>query len=438
VPRPGGGAMSKIEAASPVCYADESELFACSAPRAYAAGQYRKDFPILAQQVHGHPLVYLDNAASAQKPKQVIEAMSRFMESDYANIHRGVHELSVRATDKHEAARERVRRFINADRAEEIVFVRNATEAINLVAASRGRTFLKKGDEIVITAFEHHSNIVPWQMLRDEIGIILRVVSVTKEGEVKLEDLKAALSKRTKLVAVAHVSNALGTVLPVAEIIRLAHEKGALALIDGCQAVSHMPVDVQALHADFYVFSGHKLYGPSGIGVLYGKYDLLEKMPPYQGGGEMIASVSFEKITYKDPPHRFEAGTPAITEAIGLAAAIEYVSTIGLNRIAKHENELLAYATEKLRGINSLKIIGTAKEKAGIISFVMEGAHPHDIGTILDRQGIAIRAGHHCAQPLMEHLGLVATARASFGLYNTREEVDALVSALGKVREIFA
>ena len=409
----------------------------CRAAR-FPVEQYRRDFPILDQKVHGHPLVYLDSAASAQKPRQVIEAVTRFMENDYANIHRGVHELSVRATDMHEAARERVRRFVNAARAEEIIFTRNATESINLVASSWGRTFLKEGDEIVITALEHHANIVPWQFLRDSIGVRLRIVPVTPEGDVRIEDIKAALSPRTKLVAVAHISNALGTVLPVAEIIALAHNAGALALIDGCQAVSHMPVDVQALDADFYVFSGHKLYGPTGIGVLYGKRELLEKMPPYQGGGEMIASVSFEKTTYKDPPHRFEAGTPAITEAIGLAAAIEYISTIGLNRIARYENELLAYATEKLRAINSLRIIGTAKEKAGIISFVMEGAHPHDIGTILDRQGIAIRAGHHCAQPLMEQMGLAATARASFGLYNTKQDIDALAAALDKVREIFA
>lgn len=430
--------MSKIEVSSPICYASEDELFGCVAPREYSVAQYRKDFPILDQDVHGHPLVYFDSAASAQKPKQVIEAMTRFMEHDYANIHRGVHELSVRATDMVEASRERVRRFINAERTEEIVFVRNATEAINLVAASWGRKFLKQGDEIIITALEHHSNIVPWQLLREQIGIVLRVVPVTKEGEVRLEDVKAAISKHTKLVAIAHVSNALGTILPIAEIIALAHQHGALVLIDGCQAVQHMHVDVRALDADFYVFSGHKLYGPSGIGVLYGKYALLEKMPPYQGGGEMIASVSFDKTTYKDPPHRFEAGTPAITETIGLAAAIDYVSTIGLNRIAKHENELLVYATQKLQTINSLKIIGNTPNKAGVISFVMEGTHPHDIGTILDRQGIAIRAGHHCAQPLMEHLGLVATARVSFGLYNTKEEIDALVKALGKVREIFA
>jgi cysteine desulfurase/selenocysteine lyase len=431
--------MNKTEPSSPVCYAAEDELFACSAPRAYAVEQYRKDFPILDQQVHGHRLVYLDTAASAQKPRQVMEAMTRFMEQDYANIHRGVHELSVRATDMHEAARERVRRFLNAERADEIIFTHVGTEGFNLVASSLGRGgLLKKGDEVVITALEHHANIVPWQMLRDEIGVVLKVVPVTQDGEVRLEDFKKIVSKRTKLVACAHVSNALGTVLPVAEIIALAHENGAWALIDGCQAVQHMAVDVRALDADFYIFTGHKLYGPTGIGVLYGKYALLEKMPPYQGGGDMIASVTFDKTTYKEPPHRFEAGTPAIVEAIGLAAAIDYVSTIGLNRIARHEAELLAYATEKLSRINSLRIIGTAPQKAGVISFVMQGAHPHDIGTILDRQGIAVRAGHHCAQPLMDHLGLTATTRASFGLYTTKDEIDALAAALGKVREIFA
>ncbi|HUY69347.1 MAG TPA: cysteine desulfurase [Alphaproteobacteria bacterium] len=430
--------MSKIEPASPVCYATEDELFACSAPREFDVAHYRKDFPILAQQIHGHPLVYLDSAASAQKPRQVIEAMTRFMENDYANIHRGVHELSLRATDAYEAARETVRRFLNAGRMEEITFTRNATEAINLVAASWGRKNLKTGDEILITALEHHANIVPWQMLREEIGITLRVVPVTPEGDVRIEDVKAALSPKTKLVATAHISNALGTILPIKEIIALAHETGALALIDGAQAVSHMQTDVRDLDADFYVFSGHKLYGPAGIGVLYGKFDVLKEMPPYQTGGDMIASVTFGKTTFKEPPHRFEAGTPAITEAVGLAAAIDYVSTIGLNRIARHEAELLAYATDKLRHINSLKIIGTAAQKAGVISFTMEGAHPHDIGTVLDRHGIAIRAGHHCAQPLMEHLGLTATARASFGLYNTKDEIDILAAALEKTREIFA
>ncbi len=420
------------------CAAPDDELFACSAPQRFAVDLYRKDFPILGQQVHGHPLVYLDTGASAQKPRMVIEAMNRFMENDYANIHRGVHDLSQRATDKYEAVRTTVRRFINAEYDDEIVFTHGATEAINLVAQSWGRTFLKAGDEIVITALEHHANIVPWQMLREQVGIVLRIIPVTPEGEVRLEDVKAALSPRTKMVAFAHVSNVLGTILPAAEIVALAHAAGAVALIDGCQAVSHMPVDMRELGADFYVFSGHKLYGPTGIGILYGKREILAQMPPYQGGGDMIASVTFAETTYKEPPHRFEAGTPPITEVIGLGAAIDYLSTIGLSRIARYEDDLLAYATEKLSHINGLRIVGVAKKKSGIISFVMEHAHPHDIGTILDRQGVAIRAGHHCAQPLMEHLGLGATARASFGLYTTREDIDALAAALEKVREIFA
>ncbi|HEU0118576.1 MAG TPA: cysteine desulfurase [Alphaproteobacteria bacterium] len=426
------------ESSSPVCFAPEDELFACSAPQAFNAENYRKDFPVFQQQVHAHPLVYLDSAASAQKPRMVMETMQRFMEQDYANIHRGVHELSMRATEKYEAVRGVVRRFINAEHDDEIVFVRGATEAINLVVSSWGRKFLKAGDEVILTTLEHHSNIVPWQLLRDSIGIVLKVVPITPEGDVRLEDVKAAFSPRTKFVSVAHVSNALGTLLPVAEIIKYAHEKGVLVLLDGCQAVSHAPVDVRALDADFYVFSGHKLYGPTGIGVLYGKREILKTMPPYQGGGDMIASVSFSETTYKDAPHKFEAGTPAIVQVIGLGAAIEYVSSIGMARIARHEKTLLDYATEKMRGINSLQIIGTTANKVGIISFMMPGAHPHDIGTILDRQGVAIRAGHHCAQPLMEHLGIPATARASFGLYNTTADVDALVSALRKVQEIFA
>jgi cysteine desulfurase/selenocysteine lyase len=411
--------------------------FACAIPNRFAVDSYRRDFPVLAQQIHGHPLAYLDTGASAQKPRMVIEAMTRFMENDYSNIHRGVHELSMRATGKYEAVRETVRLFINAEHEDEIIFTKGATEAVNLVAQSWGRAFLKAGDEIVITALEHHANIVPWQMLREEIGIVLRIVPVTPQGEVRIEDVQAALSPRTKLVAIAHVSNVLGTILPVAEIAALAHAAGALVLIDGCQSIAHMPVDVRALDADFFVFSGHKLYGPTGIGVLYGKRDILAAMPPWQGGGDMIASVTFEKTTYKEPPHRFEAGTPPIVEVIGLGAAIDYVATIGMARIAQHEDELLAYATEELSRIEGLKIIGTAPHKSGIVSFVMDAAHPHDIGTILDRHGVAIRAGHHCAQPLMEHLGLVATARASFGLYTNHADIDALVDALNKVQEIF-
>jgi cysteine desulfurase / selenocysteine lyase len=397
----------------------------------------RADFPILTQKVHGKPLVYLDNGASAQKPRAVLDAMQRFYENDYANIHRGVHELSQRATDAYEAVRGKVRRFINAAHDDEIVFTQGATESINLVAASWGRTFLNAGDEVLITGLEHHANIVPWQLLREQIGFELRVVPVTPEGDVRLEDVQKALSPRTKLVSVAHVSNALGTILPVRDIAAMAHTQSIPVLIDGCQAVSHMPIDVQALGADFYVFSGHKLYGPTGIGVLYGRREILAHMPPYQGGGDMIESVSFEGTTFREPPWRFEAGTPPIAEVIGLGAAIEYVGAIGMENIARHEAELLKIATEKLRKIKGLRIIGTAPHKAAIVSFVMDGIHPHDIGTVLDNEGVAIRAGHHCAQPLMEALGLMASARASFGLYNTLSEVDALERAIRRAKEIF-
>jgi cysteine desulfurase/selenocysteine lyase len=403
----------------------------------YNIEAYRKDFPVLGQFIHGHALAYLDTGASAQKPKAVIDAMSRFQQNDYANIHRGVHELSQRATDLYEGVRPVVQRFINAEHEDEIVFTHGATEAANLVAQTWGRTFLKAGDEIVLTALEHHANIVPWQMLREQIGVVLRVVPVTPEGEVRLEDVEAALSPKTKLVAFAQVSNVLGTILPAKEIVAMAHRAGALALIDAAQSISHLPVDVRDLDCDFLFFSGHKLYGPTGIGVLYGKRRILEEMPPYQGGGDMIASVSFEKTTYKEPPHRFEAGTPPITEVIGLGAAIKYVSAIGMQNIAAYEDGLLAYATDKLSKIEGLRIIGTSKHKSGIISFVMDQAHPHDIGTILDRHGIAIRAGHHCAQPLMDHLKLVATARASLGLYSTRQEIDALAAGVEKIKEIF-
>ena len=366
-----------------------------------------------------------------------MDAMTHFMENDYANIHRGVHELSQRATNMYEAVRPRVQRFINAEHEEEIVFTHGATEAVNLVAQTWGRTFLKAGDEIVITALEHHANIVPWQMLRTQIGIVLRVVPVMPTGEVLIKDVKAALSPKTKLVAFAHVSNVLGTILPAKEIIALTHKAGALALVDGAQSINHMPVDVRDLDADFFVFSGHKIYGPTGIGVLYGKRDVLKSMPPYQGGGDMIASVTFAETTFKEPPHRFEAGTPPITEVIGLGAAIDYVSAIGMQNIADHEDKILSYATDKLSPFEGLRIVGTAPKKSGIVSFVMAQAHPHDIGTILDRFGVAIRAGHHCAQPLMEHLGLVATARASFGLYTNGRDIDALVEAVKKVQEIF-
>ena len=421
-----------------------AELFACAAPAIYPVAQYRRDFPILNQQVHGKPLAYLDNAASTQRPRMVTEAVTRFSEHDAANIHRGVHELSMRATQQHDAARETVRRFIGAAQAEEIVFTRNGTEAVNLVASSWGNTFLQAGDEIILTLLEHHSNIVPWQLLQQRLNITLRVAPITPSGEVTVDAIRALLTPRTRLIACTHVSNVLGTILPVADIVALArtHEKTVgqpvAVLIDGCQAVARLPVDMRALDADFYVFSGHKLYGPTGIGVLYGKSSWLNRMPPYQGGGGMIASVSFTgPTTFAEPPYRFEAGTPAIAEAIGLAAAIDYVTTIGLSRIGAHEDALLASATERLRGINSLTLIGTAPHKAGVLSFTMQGAHPHDIGTILDRHGVAIRAGHHCAQPLMDHLNIPATARASFGLYNTADEIDALAAALQDVQRIF-
>jgi len=403
----------------------------------FDAERLQKDFPVLAQRVHGKPLVYFDNGASAQKPKAVLDAMQRFYENDYANIHRGVHELSQRATNAYEAARGKAQKFINAAHEDEIVFTKGATEAINLVAASWGREFLREGDEVVLTQIEHHANIVPWQLLRKQFGIVLRVVPITPEGEVRIQDVRKALSARTKLFSVAHVSNALGTILPVKEIVDAAHGHGVPVLVDGCQAVSHMVVDVQALGADFYAFSGHKLYGPTGIGVLYGKRKILETMPPYQGGGDMIESVNFEGTTFREPPYRFEAGTPPIAEAIGMGAAIDYVSTIGMENIERHEAELLDYATEKLRGLNNLRLVGTAKKKAAILSFVMDGVHPHDVGTVLDNEGIAVRAGHHCAQPVMEALGLTATTRASLALYNTKNEIDALAMALKKVREIF-
>ncbi len=414
------------------------ELFACAAPQSFDAEKYRADFPALHQHVHGAPLVFLDNAASAQKPKQVLETLTRIYSNDYANVHRGVHTLSQRATDAFERARETVRRFINAKSTDEIVFTRGATESINLVATSWGRTFLKSGDEVLITELEHHANIVPWQMLEKEMGIVLKPVRIEDNGDVLVENVKASITPRTKLISIAHVSNALGTLLPVEEIIAFAKSKNIPVLLDGCQAVSHMKVDVQALGCDFYVFSSHKLYGPTGVGVLWGKKDILNKMPPYQTGGDMIEVVSFKGTTFKNAPHRFEAGTPAIVEVIGLGSAIEYISTIGIERIATYENDLLDYATKQLSRINSLKIIGTAPNKAAIISFVMENAHPHDIATILDRHGIAVRAGHHCAQPLMERLGVVATTRASFAFYNTFAEVDALVAGIKKVQEIFA
>ncbi|MBK1697602.1 cysteine desulfurase [Rhodovibrio salinarum] len=397
----------------------------------------RADFPILHQEIYGKPLAYLDNAASSQKPRPVINAMTEAMESYYANVHRGVHRLSQVSTDHYEGARETIARFINAPKSDEVIFTRGATEAINLVASSYGRAFLKPGQEVLITELEHHANIVPWQMLRDQLGIKLRVAPVDDDGTLRAEAVTELIGENTGLVAIAHISNALGTIVPLQEITAAAHAKGVPVLVDGCQAPPHQKVDVQALGVDFYAFSGHKMYGPTGIGVLWGRWDLLKKMPPYQGGGEMIYSVTFEKSTFKEPPHGFEAGTPAIVEAIGLGAAVDWLSGHDLDAVAAHEHKLLAYATERLSAIEGLNIIGRAEPKAAIVSFTMDQAHPHDIGTIVDRAGVAVRAGHHCAQPLMERYGLSATVRASFGIYNTEQEVDQLADALQVVKELF-
>jgi len=398
----------------------------------------RADFPILQRRVHGKPLVYLDNAATTQKPEAVIDRVARYYRAENANVHRGVHVLSVEATEAYDAARERVRRFLNAAEAREVVFVRGATEAINLVAATFGRAHVGAGDEIVISEMEHHSNIVPWQMLCEERDARLRVVPITDAGELRLDEYERLLGARTRIVAVTHVSNALGTINPLESIVRLAHDRGIPVLIDGAQAVAHMPVDVQAMGCDFYVFSGHKVFGPTGIGVLYGRAALLDGMPPYQGGGDMIRSVTFERTLYNDLPYKFEAGTPNIGGAIGLAAAIDYLAAIDPGRVAAYEHDLLVYGTEALADIPGLHLTGTAPNKAGILSFVIDDIHPHDIGTILDREGVAIRAGHHCCQPLMARLHVPATARASLALYNTREEIDALAASLRAARAVFA
>ena len=411
--------------------------FAPSCDAGYDVGRIRADFPILQERVRGRQLVYLDNAATSQKPRAVIEAIVRYYEHANANVHRGVHYLSERATEEYETARRIVQSFLGAARRSEIIFVRSATEAINLVAQTYGRVHVGPDDEVLITAMEHHSNIVPWQLLCDEKRAKLRIAPIDDQGELILDAFERLLVRRTKIVAIGHVSNALGTLNPVKTITAMAHAKGIPVLVDGAQAAPRLPVNVQDLDCDFYVFSGHKAYGPTGIGVLYGKSALLETMPPYQGGGEMISSVTFEKTTYNKIPHKFEAGTPDMSGAVGLGAAIEYLKGLGMENIAAHEHELLRYATEIVAEIPSVRLFGAAREQVGVLSFVMDGVHPHDIGTILDQEGIAIRTGHHCAQPVMQRFGVDATARASFGLYNTREEIDKLVRGLEKVREVF-
>jgi cysteine desulfurase/selenocysteine lyase len=403
----------------------------------YDVARIRKDFPILAQRVHGKPLVFLDSAASAQKPSVVIEAERKCYEEYYANVHRGVYQLSLKATDAYEGARVKLQKLLGAASSKEIVFTRGTTEAVNLVATSFGRQHVAAGDEVLITGLEHHSNIVPWQMLCEEKGARLKVVPISDAGEVPLDALECLLSPRTRIVAVAHVSNALGTLLDVKEIARLAHARGVPVFVDGAQSLPRMPVNVRELDCDFFAFSGHKAYGPSGIGALYGKAELLKAMPPYMGGGDMIASVTFEKTTYNDLPYKFEAGTPNIAGAIGRGAALDYLAGLGLERIAAHEHDVLAYATGELARIPDLRLVGTAKAKAGVLSFVLDGIHPHDVGTVLDYEGIAVRTGHHCAQPVMDRFGIAATTRASLGLYTTRAEIDLLVRGLGKVLEMF-
>ena len=411
-------------------------LAGTSGPR-FDPERVRQDFPILQRTVHGKPLVYLDNAATSQKPQSVIDAIGRYYTELNSNIHRGIHFLSEEATHAYEEARSKVGRFVNAADDREIVFVRGTTEAINLVAYSYGRAFVRPGDEIVLTAMEHHSNIVPWQILSEQTGARLRVVPINDEGELLVEELEPMLTGKTRLVAAAHVSNALGTVNPVKQIVRIAHRRGIPVLLDGAQAVPHMKVDVQDLDCDFYAFSGHKMFGPTGVGVLYAKARWLEKMPPYQGGGSMISLVTFEKTHYADIPQKFEAGTPDIAGGIVLGAAVDYLNGIDFDAAAAHEQELLAYATRELSAIDGVAIIGRAAHKAGVVSFVVEGVHPHDVGTILDREGVAIRAGHHCAMPVMQRFGVPATARASLALYNTREDVDALARAVRKVKDVF-
>ena len=404
----------------------------------FDAERVRADFPVLQQQVNGRPLVYLDNGATSQKPHAVINELVRYYSTENANVHRGVHTLSQNATEDFEAARAKVKRLLNAADDHEIVFTSGTTQGINIVAQSLGRHTFEPGDEVIVSNMEHHSNIVPWQMLREEKGIVLRVVPIDESGELLMDEYEAMLSPRTKLVSITHVSNALGTILPVEQIIAMAHDRGVPVLLDGAQAVPHMAVDVRRLDCDFYVFSGHKLFGPTGIGALYGKAELLDEMPPVQGGGDMIKSVTFEKTIYNDLPYKFEAGTPNIAGAIGLGAAIDYVQSVGYESFAAYEDELLQYGTRALESIEGLRIIGTSPRKAGILSFVMENAHPHDIGTILDAEGVAVRTGHHCAQPVMQRFQIPATVRASMAMYNTKEDIDALVRAIDRVIEVFS
>ncbi len=407
------------------------------ARQAFDVEAIRRDFPILAQKIHGKPLVYLDNAATSQKPQSVIDAIARYYGETNANIHRGVHTLSVQATERYERSRRRTAQFINAARPEEIIFVRSATEGINLIAQTHARSMLRGGDEILITHLEHHSNIVPWQLLCEQTGAVLRVAPINDNGELLSDAFEKLVTPRTKIVSVTHVSNALGTINPVAELIPIAKRHGATVIVDGAQAVPHMKVDVQALGCDFYTFSSHKMFGPTGVGVVWGRFDLLNAMPPYQGGGEMIKSVTFEKTIYHDVPHKFEAGTPNIAGVIGFGAAIDYLEGIGLGTIADYERELLEYGTKAIAAVPGLSMIGTAREKAAVLSFIIEEIHPHDLGTLLDQEGIAVRTGHHCAQPIMDRFGIPATVRASLAFYNTRDELDLLTAGLHRAVEIF-
>jgi len=409
-----------------------------SSAHSFDAARIREDFPVLQQMVNGKPLVYLDNAATTQKPQAVIDALVRYYSADNSNVHRGVHTLSQRATENYDSGRSKARQFLNAASDEEIIFVKGTTDGINLVAHSYARQHLGEGDEIIISTMEHHSNIIPWQVLCQEKGACLRVIPISDVGELLMDEYESLLSSRTKLVAITHVSNVLGTVNPIKQIVEMAHSQGVPVLVDGAQATPHMPVDVQKLGCDFYVFSGHKIYGPTGIGVLYGKAELLEAMPPYQLGSDMIKSVTFERTVYNDLPYKFEAGTPNIAGVIGMGAAIDYLTEIGMDRIDNYEHGLLEYGTECLSGVDGVRIVGNAPGKASVLSFVMDCAHPHDIGTILDTEGVAIRTGHHCAQPLMNRYGVPATARASLSFYNTRDEVDLLVKAIDRVIEVFS